>query len=297
MSQSRNARVGSSSKTTMRQDISANPQMSGTDVNQTMEGAPSLPRGQMPIEEVFKMMWARMNYLENTMKDASLNVSNEETDNLEGATTIQQLRENQIISTPPSYDTAAYDEHETKIDTLAKEIGALKKSLADTVSNFNSSIQAIGADLTEMNNKYTQMNNFLMEIQTTQITVNNQILKHYNENYSELVESQIEKSAVEKFNMSTTTASETTSEITTTSTAETDTTSDAASNTETTVVEAEAQSTVEAIVQAAETAEAAETTDTTNTSDVNANNNSETSATDNGSAPEPKKNNVTFNIE
>ena len=44
------------------------------------------------------------------------------------------------------------------------------------------------------------MNNFLMEIQTTQITVNNQILKHYNDNYSDIVESQIEKSAAEKFN-------------------------------------------------------------------------------------------------
>jgi hypothetical protein len=294
MSQSRNARVGSSTPSTLRPDISATPQMNTSDINQTMEGMPSLPRGQMPIEEVFKMMWARMNYLENSMKDSSSSVSGEETHNHEGATTIQQLRENQLITTPPSYDTTAYDEHETKIDTLAKEIGALKKSLADTVSNFNSSIQVIGADLTEMNTKYTQMNNFLMEIQTTQITVNNQILKHYNENYSEVVESQIEKSAVEKFNMSTTPPSDTADEIATKATVGSDTTSNTASNTETAVVETESKSVVEAIVEAAEAAEA---TDTTKTADVNTSNTNEASANDDGSVPEPKKNNVTFNIE
>ena len=26
--------------------------------------SPSVPKGQMPIEEVFKMMWGRMNFLE-----------------------------------------------------------------------------------------------------------------------------------------------------------------------------------------------------------------------------------------
>jgi hypothetical protein len=39
------------------------------------------------------------------------------------------------------------------------------------------------------------MNNFLVDIQTTQITVNNQILRNYNE----LVENKIEKSVSEKF--------------------------------------------------------------------------------------------------
>jgi hypothetical protein len=49
-----------------------------------------------------------------------------------------------------------------------------------------------------MNTKYTQMNNFLVDIQTTQITVNNQILRHYNDNYSDLIESKIEKNVAQK---------------------------------------------------------------------------------------------------
>ena len=104
----------------------------------------------------------------------------------------------------PLHDESIFEEikstlpdHEAKINTLAQEVGSIKKSLGDTISNFNNSMQAIGADLTEMNNKYTQMNNFLMEIQTTQITVNNQILKHYNDNNSDLIETQITQSADE----------------------------------------------------------------------------------------------------
>ena len=54
----------------------------------------------------------------------------------------------------------------------------------------------IGTDMTEMNTKYMQMNNFLVEIQTTQITVNNQILRQYNEHYGESVENRIEKALI-----------------------------------------------------------------------------------------------------
>lgn len=174
-----------------------------------IQGAPDLPRGQMPIEEVFKMMWARMNFLENALRDKSLSTSSEG-----DSTTISDLQDmqpTQIFQSKqhlaPSYDESIIEEikttlseHDVKINTLAQEIGFLKKSLDDTINNFNNSMQAVGADLTEMNNKYTQMNNFLMEIQTTQITVNNQILKHYNDNNSDLIETQITLSADEKFN-------------------------------------------------------------------------------------------------
>lgn len=173
-------------------------------------GAPALPRGQMPIEEVFKMMWARMNFLENALKDKS--VSNSSEGNSPTISDLQGEPSNQFIQSQqdpvaPLYDESILEEikstlpdHEAKINTLAQEVGSIKKSLGDTISNFNNSMQAIGADLTEMNNKYTQMNNFLMEIQTTQITVNNQILKHYNDNNSDLIETQITQSADEKFN-------------------------------------------------------------------------------------------------
>lgn len=192
------------------------------EINQQTQiaGGPAIPRGQMPIEEVFKMMWARMNFLENALKESPTTnengvTTNENgvTTNEDGVTTISDLQDsppNQIIRSHapvPSYDETVLEEikntvaeHDAKITTLAQEIGGLKKSLGDTITNFNNSMQAVGADLTEMNNKYTQMNNFLMEIQTTQITVNNQILKHYNDNHSDLIESQITQSADEKFN-------------------------------------------------------------------------------------------------
>ena len=262
--------------------------------NQT-PGPQAMPRGQMPIEEVFKMMWARMNFLENALKETSSTAR--ETEN--GITTISDLQEssiNQVISNQslvPSYDESVLeeikstlDEHDGKITTLAQEIGGLKKSLSDTISNFNNSMQAVGADLTEMNNKYTQMNNFLMEIQTTQITVNNQILKHYNDNYSDLIESQITQSADQKFNAkdSEELASESLSEGIT-ETTETDTTEGDSANPN--VVE-NASITVESTLAQANESEA-----------NNGESNTETTApvVENSSSTEPKKNNVTFNIE
>jgi hypothetical protein len=148
----------------------------------------------MPIEEVFKMMWGRMNFLENAVSQRATS-----TDGDQPATTISDLKTNTVI---PASIQKQLDDNTAKINTLAQEVGSLKKTLMATVSNFNQSMQAVGADFTEMNNKYTQMNNFLMEIQTTQITVNNKILKHYNDNYSDLLESHIEREANQKFNAS-----------------------------------------------------------------------------------------------
>ena len=169
--------------------------------------ATSLPKGQMPIEQVFRMMWARMNQLEEMVKESGSSEGIVSTSRLndEDISSIRDLK-NQTDSANSSMslelntlkDTS--EEIMVKVASISSELESIKKTLTDTISNFNSTMAAVGADLTEMNSKYTQMNNFLMEIQTTQITVNNQILKHYNDNYSDLVESQIEKSAAEKFN-------------------------------------------------------------------------------------------------
>ena len=45
-----------------------------------INNAPPMPRGQMPIEEVFRMMWARMNYLENALKDSKITTSEQNTE-------------------------------------------------------------------------------------------------------------------------------------------------------------------------------------------------------------------------
>ena len=183
----------------------------------TLSSAPRLPKGQMPIEEVFKMMWARMNFLENALKERP--ISNEVTSSeVENSTNINDLTSspvNQVIRRSHNLSNddleeikKTLSEHSSKIQTLAQEVGSLKKTLGETIGNFNQSIQMIGGDMTEMNNKYTQMNNFLMEIQTTQITVNNRILKHYNDNYSDLIETQITESADQKFNSKDTTLPE-----------------------------------------------------------------------------------------
>ena len=234
-------------------------------------GAPAMPRGQMPIEEVFKMMWARMNFLENALKETGPTTTTGE----DGVTTISDLQSgnrNQVIqSMVPSYDESALEEiktlqaeHDAKITTLAQEIGSLKKSLSDTISNFNTSMQAVGADLTEMNTKYTQMNNFLMEIQTTQITVNNQILKHYNDNYSDLIETQVAQSADEKFN--------------------------AKDSEETTANEVNTEEADGNAATASETVASEET----NTTDVQP---ESVAPVEKSQSTETKKNNVTFNIE
>lgn len=167
----------------------------------------SLPKGQMPIEQVFRMMWARMNQLEEMVKESSSSegIVNTSRLNEEDISSIQDLKNqadtvNSNMNLELNTLKETSEEIMTKVASISSELESIKKTLTDTISNFNSTMAAVGADLTEMNNKYTQMNNFLMEIQTTQITVNNQILKHYNDNYSDLVESQIEKSAAEKFN-------------------------------------------------------------------------------------------------
>ena len=235
-----------------------------------INNAPPLPRGQMPIEEVFRMMWARMNYLETALKD-SKNTS--DTDSISGNApepiTVEQLQNEQttpILSSQsheqvPQYTTApsnfdipapvptltpapapvsvmsnimsmpsslpdttstrqesepritletrpvqdntevmdAIRAQEERINQIQKSLDQVRSQLSQHNNTFTETIDNISTDLSEMNSKYTQMNNFLMEIQTTQITVNNQILRHYNENYSEIMESAIEKSASEKF--------------------------------------------------------------------------------------------------
>lgn len=205
-----------------------------------ISNAPPLPRGQMPIEEVFRMMWARMNYLENALKDAKITPTTTTSSNTSGETatktsavTVDQLRnesvvpslasvqDNEVVTShtpahfeaPPTrqnitLETTSTDNselmdtihaQEERINELWQTVSQMKSQLTENHSTFNETIDNISTDLSEMNSKYTQMNNFLMEIQTTQITVNNQILRHYNENYNEMMESAIEKSASEKF--------------------------------------------------------------------------------------------------
>ena len=215
-----------------------------------INNAPPLPRGQMPIEEVFRMTAARMNYLENALKDAKIapttatssNTSVETTQETgqdvvfatkTPAVTVDQLRNESVVPSlasvqdneavtshtpahfeaPPTrqnitLETTSTDNselmdtihaQEERINELWQTVSQMKSQLTENHSTFNETIDNISTDLSEMNSKYTQMNNFLMEIQTTQITVNNQILRHYNENYSEMMESAIEKSASEKF--------------------------------------------------------------------------------------------------
>lgn len=193
--------------------------------------APPIPKGKMPIEEVFKMMWARLNYLEEVVKEkevihstsvsdatsttatsttgtpttTSENVVLENTTGDQHVTTIEDLKQNiQSNVAVPNEEIERLreivDRQNQQIIELQSFVQKVQSDCVTSISDINNSIETIGSDMTEMNVKYTQMNNFLMEIQTTQITVNNQILKHYNDNYSDLVESQIEKSADEKFN-------------------------------------------------------------------------------------------------
>jgi hypothetical protein len=86
-------------------------------------------------------------------------------------------------------------EQDEKITLLTNEIKTLGDKFNEVTRNMDRTIENIGTDMTDMNTKYQQMNNFLVEIQTTQITVNNQILRHYNEN----IETQVEKNVSEKF--------------------------------------------------------------------------------------------------
>ena len=225
-----------------------------------MNNAPPLPRGQMPIQEVFRMMWARMNYLETALKNVNPNNStyiptNEFSQengqhtalNKPMPVTVDQLRNESTVpslasvnenepefsqlpinfessTTKPNItlETNTHDNSEVieqinlqetrineiwdsitemkdQVTEMKGDVSEMKGKVTENNSTFNETIDSISTDLSEMNSKYTQMNNFLMEIQTTQITVNNQILRHYNENYSEMMESAIEKSAAEKF--------------------------------------------------------------------------------------------------
>ena len=230
-----------------------------------ISNAPPLPRGQMPIEEVFRMMWARMNYLENALKEGknlepSTNETNVNVNKTPAPTpkistttsvmpniTVSQLQQNTepILSsgqdievssqsstvnfepqqepennisletqsnkvesnytpshqiTPVNYQPQQIQtNNHDEINELWDTVNNLTNTLRETSATLNETIDNISADLSEMNAKYPQMNNFLMEIQTTQITVNNQILRHYTENCSDEMESAIEKSASEKF--------------------------------------------------------------------------------------------------
>ena len=205
-----------------------------------INNAPPMPRGQMPIEEVFRMMWARMNYLENALKENKRTISEEkpfatpsfnsvsapsseyvqdgvfatkpitvdQLTNEVNEPSLTSIQQSKTMSQNITLETTSNDNsevmetinaQEARINEIWETLTQMKSQVTENQSKFNETIDNISTDLSEMNSKYTQMNNFLMEIQTTQITVNNQILRHYNENYSEMMESAIEKSAAEKF--------------------------------------------------------------------------------------------------
>ena len=171
-----------------------------------INGAPPLPRGQMPIEEVFKMMWSRMNYLENALKEkrnANENVfpkQNNENTTISDLKNENSVIDNNLVDSKVLTDMLERIENqESRINEISESLTQIKRSNVDQSSKVDRAIESIGADLTDMNTKYTQMNNFLVEIQTTQITVNNQILRNYNDSYNDMVESKIEQSASEKF--------------------------------------------------------------------------------------------------
>ena len=215
-------------------------------VNRTERSMPDAPTGKMSIENVFKMMWGRMNYLENKLETTDTELTNSKVT----PTSIADLKNSPVGLSQEQIDgieslKTTQEELERSLSDILVENKLIKERLEDTINTFNSSIKAIGADLIEMNNKYTQMNNFLMEIQTTQITVNNKILRHYNETLTTEVEQKIEESASIKFNADQVTTAETGTETGTGTETETETAPEtvaemvADNDTETTVVAAD----------------------------------------------------------
>jgi hypothetical protein len=241
---------------------------------------------RMPIEEVFKVMWNRMNQIEQKLGNSEKKTYSEQTNGLlnndleknenlssvesnspmnkfkssdssqletitpaimeqklnkiESATLLLQDKSEPTTQsssqlkeqTPPTtkstqvqvqsqdYSKITNDVNEMK-DLFEKDIKSLKdknEELEKTLNTIKTSMKTIESltedvksesirdrkflkencfttDIQELNQKYNQLNNFLIEIQTTQITINNELLKKFNDKpeLRELLGSDIEE--------------------------------------------------------------------------------------------------------
>lgn len=178
--------------------------------NSNLDNGPPLPRGQMPIEEVFRMMWTRMNYLENIVKEQKELLTGEKTDqhlsvsDLKMRQNLQNEQNQENVQNQENLDNGVkqlneiVEKQNERITEVVEKLDDIKQHINARLKEVDTTFQTISSDITEMNTKYAQMNNFLLDIQTTQITVNNQILRHYNDNFNEDVESQIEKNVAQR---------------------------------------------------------------------------------------------------
>ena len=159
------------------------------------------PKGKIPMEEAFRIMWTHIAELKGKV-DSQNEINENFTSQISHLSSLSNENPNldikEQVNVVPSNNNNLMEkvmEQDKKITLLTNEIKTLGDKFNEVTRNMDRTIENIGTDMTDMNTKYQQMNNFLVEIQTTQITVNNQILRHYNEN----IESQVEKNVSEKF--------------------------------------------------------------------------------------------------
>ena len=169
-------------------------------------------RGKISVSAALKIMWGHINELTATV-DILKKTNGDLSNKIDNILLTHARAESGLEEVAPRYklDTnvkqaksAGFNENEgvlfqrvvdqeAKIEELADEVKTIQNATNNRTRIIDNTMNRIGSDMTEMNTKYMQMNNFLVEIQTTQITVNNQILRQYNENYTEAVETRIEK--------------------------------------------------------------------------------------------------------
>ena len=136
---------------------------------------------KMSIEEVFKIMWSRIQDLEG-----KLGTKEKESSSME------------------QNDSGLPSEYKNTINSLNSKVNKLSDQLSVVIEEkqlLKERLNSIIPNMQELSFKYKQLNNFLLEIQTTQLTINNQILKKFNDSngLQSMIEHTVEERVQEKY--------------------------------------------------------------------------------------------------
>jgi chromosome segregation ATPase len=157
---------------------------------------------RMSIDGALKIMWNKITELDNeirSLKGETIPEASEKTVPVASQQTAPKASQNQkITSTQPTL--APETEIRNNITQIKRVIETQEKRIKHLETQFGRFTQDImkttGSVKTDMETRYSQLNNFLVELQTTQMVMNDKVLKQFND--------VVEKNAEEKFKNATT---------------------------------------------------------------------------------------------
>jgi hypothetical protein len=151
---------------------------------------------KMPVESALKIMWNKISELDNEIKILKGESSSENRSSTRETTPEKSIFSKKTTTSNREQPTFASEtelrNNYTQIKRVIEGQDRRIKQLETQFGRFTQEIsKKTGTVKTELETKYSQLNNFLVELQTTQMVMNDKVLRQFND--------VVEKNAEEKF--------------------------------------------------------------------------------------------------